>query len=38
MNERLTETDKRKETILKTISEQGKLTDELKNKIAKLLG
>lgn len=34
MNERLTETDKRKETILKTISEQGKLTDELKNKIA----
>lgn len=34
MNESLTETNKRKETILKTISEQGKLTDELKNKIA----
>lgn len=34
MNECLTETNKRKETILKTISEQGKLTDELKNKIA----
>ncbi|GAB6958754.1 Tex family protein [Prevotella aurantiaca JCM 15754] len=34
MNESLTETNKRKETILKTINEQGKLTDELKNKIA----
>lgn len=33
MNDRLTETDKRKETILKTISEQGKLTEELENKI-----
>lgn len=33
MNDRLLETDKRKETILKTISEQGKLTEELKNKI-----
>lgn len=33
MNDRLTETDKRKETILKTISEQGKLTKELENKI-----
>lgn len=34
MNDRLMETDKRKETILKTISEQGKLTEELENKIA----
>lgn len=33
MNDRLMETDKRKETILKTISEQGKLTEELENKI-----
>lgn len=33
MNDRLLETDKRKETILKTISEQGKLTEELENKI-----
>ncbi|PJI24919.1 RNA-binding transcriptional accessory protein [Prevotella intermedia] len=33
MNDRLTETDKCKETILKTISEQGKLTEELENKI-----
>jgi len=33
MNDRLVETDKRKETILKTISEQGKLTEELENKI-----
>lgn len=33
MNDRLIETDKRKETILKTISEQGKLTEELENKI-----
>lgn len=33
MNDRLVETDKRKETILKTISEQGKLTEELEHKI-----
>ncbi len=33
MNDRLTETDRRKDTILKTISEQGKLTEELENKI-----
>lgn len=33
MNDCLMETDKRKETILKTISEQGKLTEELENKI-----
>lgn len=33
MNDHLMETDKRKETILKTISEQGKLTEELENKI-----
>ncbi|PIK17069.1 RNA-binding transcriptional accessory protein [Prevotella intermedia] len=33
MNDRLMETNKRKETILKTISEQGKLTEELENKI-----
>ena len=31
--DRLTELEKRKETILKTIEEQGKLTDELKRKI-----
>ena len=31
--EKLIEIDKRKETILRTISEQGKLTDELKHKI-----
>ena len=33
MNARLKETAKRKETILKTIGEQGKLTDELKKRI-----
>ena len=33
MNERLAETDKRKETILKTIGEQGKLTKELESRI-----
>lgn len=33
LNDKLKETDKRKETILKTISEQGKLTDELEHKI-----
>ena len=32
----LAELDKRRETILKSITEQGKLTDELKEKIAKL--
>lgn len=32
-NERLKELSKRKETILKTIGEQGKLTDELKEQI-----
>lgn len=32
-NERLKELSKRKETILKTIGEQGKLTDELQKKI-----
>ena len=32
-NERLKELSKRKETILKTIGEQGKLTDELKKQI-----
>ena len=32
-NEKLSEMAKRKETILKTIEEQGKLTDELKEKI-----
>ena len=32
-NEKLKEMAKRKETILKTIEEQGKLTDELKEKI-----
>ena len=31
--DRLTELEKRKETILKTIEEQGKLTDELKRRI-----
>ena len=31
--DKLTETGKRKETILKTIEEQGKLTDELKKRI-----
>lgn len=30
-NEKLSEMAKRKETILKTIEEQGKLSDELKN-------
>ena len=33
MNARLKETAKRKETIMKTIGEQGKLTDELKKRI-----
>ncbi len=33
LNDKLKETDKRKETILKTIKEQGKLTPELENKI-----
>ena len=33
MNERLKELAKRKETILKTIAEQGKLTDELEQRI-----
>ena len=33
MNARLKETAKRKETILKTIGEQGKLTDELEKRI-----
>ncbi|MGI6231602.1 MAG: Tex family protein [Prevotella sp.] len=33
LNERLNELQKRKDTILKTIDEQGKLTDELKKKI-----
>ena len=33
-NDKLKETAKRKETILKTIDEQGKLTDELKKQIA----
>ena len=33
MNARLKETAKRKETILKTIGEQGKLTDELRKRI-----
>ena len=33
LNARLKETAKRKETILKTIGEQGKLTDELKKRI-----
>ncbi|MBQ4174617.1 MAG: RNA-binding transcriptional accessory protein, partial [Prevotella sp.] len=32
-NERLKELSKRKETILKTIGEQGKLTDELQKQI-----
>lgn len=34
MNVRLIEIDKRKDTILRTIGEQGKLTNELENKIA----
>ena len=34
LNEKLTELEKRKETIIKTISEQGKLTPELENRIA----
>lgn len=33
LNDKLTELQKRKETILKTIEEQGKLTDSLKDKI-----
>ncbi len=33
LNDKLTELQKRKETILKTIEEQGKLTDELKLRI-----
>ena len=33
LNDKLTELQKRKETILKTIEEQGKLTDSLKEKI-----
>lgn len=33
LNERMKETAKRKETIIKTISEQGKLTPELKKRI-----
>lgn len=33
LNERMKETAKRKETIIKTISEQGKLTPELENRI-----
>ena len=33
MNDRMKELEKRKETILKTITEQGKLTDELKKRI-----
>ena len=31
LNEKLTELEKRKDTIIKTISEQGKLTPELEN-------
>ncbi|MDD6007835.1 MAG: Tex family protein [Prevotellaceae bacterium] len=34
LNEKLTELEKRKETIIKTISEQGKLTPELEKRIA----
>ena len=34
MNVRLIEIDKRKDTILRTIGEQGKLTNDLENKIA----
>ena len=34
LNDKLTELQKRKETILKTIEEQGKLTEELRSKIA----
>lgn len=34
LNDRLTELQKRKETILKTIAEQGKLTDELRQRIS----
>lgn len=34
LNDKLTELQKRKDTILKTIDEQGKLTDSLKDKIA----
>ena len=33
MNDRMKELEKRKETIVKTITEQGKLTDELKKRI-----
>jgi uncharacterized protein len=33
LNDRLTELQKRKDTILKTIDEQGKLTDELRRRI-----
>ena len=33
MNERLKEIQKRKETIIKTITEQGRMTDELKRRI-----
>ena len=33
MNVRLIEIDKRKDTILRTIGEQGKLTNELENKM-----
>lgn len=35
MSEKLKETTKRKETIIKTIEEQGKLTEELKSRIGK---
>lgn len=35
LNDKLTETAKRKETILKTIEEQGKLTQELRSRIEK---
>lgn len=35
MSEKLKETTKRKETIIKTIEEQGKLTEELKSRIEK---
>ncbi len=34
LNDRLTELQKRKETILKTIEEQGKLTEDLRKKIS----
>lgn len=34
MNDKLTELQKRKDTILKTIEEQGKLTDDLREKIS----